>query len=164
MPSGGHMRQKLSYMNRLSRSVPILQWLPTYDKSWLRSDVMAGLPLAAFTIPEAIAYAELAGLPAKAGLYASIAAPILYMLFGTSRQLAVGPTSAVSVLIASGLGALAISSPDQYMALATTTAILVGIIALICYALRLGFLVNFISESVLVGFATGAAVTIAATQ
>jgi sulfate permease, SulP family len=158
------MRRKLSYVNRLSHAVPILQWAPTYDKSWLRPDVMAGLTLAAFTVPEAIAYAELARLPAKTGLYAAIVAPILYMLFGTSRQLAVGPTAAMSILVASGLGELAVSSSDQYIALAGATAALIGIMALISYALRLGFLVNFISESVLVGFSTGVAVYIAATQ
>ncbi len=158
------MRQKLSYMSRLSHSIPILQWLPTYDKNWLRPDIMAGLTLAAFTVPEAIAYAELARLPAKTGLYAAIVAPILYMLFGTSRQLAIGPTAAMSILVASGLGELAVSSSDQYVTLAATTAALVGIMALLSYALRLGFLVNFISESVLVGFSTGVAVYIAATQ
>jgi len=125
---------------------------------------MAGLTLAAFTVPEAIAYAELARLPAITGLYAAIVAPILYMLFGTSRQLAVGPTAAMSILVASGLGGLALSSPDQYVTFAATTAALVGVMALLSYALRLGFLVNFISESVLVGFSTGVAVYIAATQ
>ena len=158
------MRRKLSYMTRLSHAVPIIQWLPTYDKSWLRPDLLAGLTLAAFTVPEAIAYAELARLPAKTGLYAAIVAPILYMLFGTSRQLAVGPTAAMSILVASGLGELAVSSPDQYVTLAATTAALIGLMALLSYALRLGFLVNFISESVLVGFSTGVAVYIAATQ
>ena len=151
-------------MTRLSHAVPILQWAPTYDKSWLRPDVLAGLTLAAFTVPEAIAYAELARLPAKTGLYAAIVAPILYMFFGTSRQLAIGPTAAMSILVASGLGELAASSPDQYIAFAGATAALIGIMALISYALRLGFLVNFISESVLVGFSTGVAVYIAATQ
>lgn len=144
--------------------LPILNWLPTYEKAWLRPDLLAGLTLAAFTIPEAIAYAELAGLPPQAGLYASIAPPLLYMLFGTSRQLVVGPTSAVSVLIASGLATLAISSPEHYAALAAATAILVGVFALVSYSLKLGFLVSFISESVLVGFSTGAALYIASTQ
>jgi high affinity sulfate transporter 1 len=146
------------------RFLPILNWLPNYERAWLRPDVMAGLTIAAFTVPEAIAYAELAGLPPQAGLYASIAPPLLYMIFGTSRQLVVGPTSAVSVLVASGLAALTISSPEHYAALAAATAILVGLIALVSYALRLGFLVNFISESVLVGFATGAGLYIASTQ
>jgi SulP family sulfate permease len=164
MAAKASKHQKLPAVTRISRTLPIFQWLPAYQKESLRPDITAGLTLAAFTIPEAIAYAELAGLPATAGLYAAIAAPVLYMLFGTSRQLAIGPTAAVSVLVASGLGRLAISSPDHYAALAATTAVLVGVMALVSYGLRLGFLVNFISESVLVGFSTGAAVYIAATQ
>jgi SulP family sulfate permease len=164
MAAKASKHQNLPAVTRLSRILPIFQWLPAYQRESLRPDITAGLTLAAFTIPEAIAYAELAGLPATAGLYAAIAAPLLYMLFGTSRQLAVGPTAAVSVLVASGLGRLAISSPDHYAALAATTAVLVGVMALVSYGLRLGFLVNFISESVLVGFSTGAAVYIAATQ
>ena len=158
------MHQSMSFVTRLSSYLQILEWLPSYERRWLRPDLAAGLTLAAFTIPEAIAYAELAGLPAQAGFYASIVAPLLYMLFGTSRQLVVGPTSAVSVLVAAGLGAVAVSSPEPYAALAATTAVLVGIMALIAYALKLGFLVNFISESVLVGFSTGAALYIASTQ
>jgi sulfate permease, SulP family len=164
MAAKASKHHNLPAMTRLSRIFPIFQWLPAYQRESLRPDITAGLTLAAFTIPEAIAYAELAGLPASSGLYAAIAAPLLYMLFGTSRQLAVGPTAAVSVLVASGLGRLAISSPDHYAALAATTAVLVGVMALVSYGLRLGFLVNFISESVLVGFSTGAAVYIAATQ
>ncbi len=164
MAAKASKHQNLPAVTRLSRILPIFQWLPAYQRESLRPDITAGLTLAAFTIPEAIAYAELAGLPASSGLYAAIAAPLLYMLFGTSRQLAVGPTAAVSVLVASGLGRLAISSPDHYAALAATTAVLVGVMALVSYGLRLGFLVNFISESVLVGFSTGAAVYIAATQ
>jgi high affinity sulfate transporter 1 len=150
--------------NGLRRYLPIVGWLPEYDSAWLRLDIIAGLTLAAFTIPEAIAYAELAGLPPSAGLYASILPALLYMVFGTSRQLVVGPTSAVSILIASGLSGLAISSPEQYAAVAAATAILVGLIAIVSYLLRLGFLVNFISESVLIGFATGAGLYIASTQ
>ena len=97
MAAKASKHQNVPAMTRISRILPIFQWLPAYQKESLRPDITAGLTLAAFTIPEAIAYAELAGLPATAGLYAAIAAPILYMLFGTSRQLAVGPTSAVSV-------------------------------------------------------------------
>jgi sulfate permease, SulP family len=130
----------------------------------LSSDLIAGTTLAAFTIPEAIAYADLAGMPPQAGLYACIAAPLLYTLFGTSRQLVVGPTSAVSILVAAALGSLTVDSPAQYVALAAMTAILVGLTAVVAYSLRLGVLMNFISESVLVGFSSGAALYIAATQ
>lgn len=158
------MDQQETFLDRLRRNLPIVNWLPTYEKRWLSCDLIAGTTLAAFTIPEAIAYADLAGMPPQAGLYASIAAPLLYTLFGTSRQLVVGPTSAVSILVAAALGSLTVESPAQYAALAATTAILVGFIAFVGYSLRLGFLMNFISESVLVGFSSGAALYIAASQ
>ncbi len=152
------------FVRQLSARLPIVQWLPKYEKAWLRFDVMAGLTLAASTIPEALAYAKLAGLPPQAGLYASMIPPILYMFFGTSRQLVIGPAAAISVLMTSGLAGLATSSPEQYAAMAMVTAMLVGVIAFCAYALRLGFLVNFISESVLVGFSTGAGLYIASIQ
>lgn len=151
-------------MKRVTDRLPILNWLQSYNKEWLRCDFMAGMTLAAFTIPEAMAYAGLAGLPPHAGLYASITAPLLYMIFGSSRQLAVGPTSAVSVLVASGLAALIIESQAHYYALASMTAVLMGAMAFIARGLKLGFLVNFISDSVLVGFSSGAALVIVSTQ
>jgi sulfate permease, SulP family len=158
------MDQQETFSDRFRSYFPIIDWLPTYEKRWLSSDLVAGTTVAAFTIPEAIAYADLAGMPPQAGLYACIAAPLLYSLFGTSRQLVVGPTSAVSILVAAALGGLTVESPAQYGALAAMTAILVGLIAVVAYSLRLGFLMNFISESVLVGFSSGAALYIASTQ
>lgn len=158
------MDQQDSFSDRLRSYFPIISWLREYKKDWLTSDLVAGTTLAAFTIPEAIAYADLAGMPPQAGLYASITAPILYTLFGTSRHLVVGPTSAVSILVATALGSLTVVSPEQYIALAAMTAIMVGLIAIVAYSLRLGVLMNFISESVLVGFSSGAALYIASTQ
>lgn len=153
-----------SFSDRWRDYFPIIGWLPAYKKQWLSSDLIAGTTLAAFTIPEAIAYSDLAGMPPQAGLYACITAPIVYMIFGTSRQLAVGPTSAVSILVSAAIGSLMVHSPAQYAALAAMTAILVGLIAVLAYFLRLGVLMNFISESVLVGFSSGAALYIASTQ
>jgi len=90
----------------IGRYLPIFNWLRTYDRSWLSLDILAAVTLAAFAVPESMAYAGLAGLKPEAGLYACMAAPILYALFGTSRQLAMGPTSALSILVASGLAML----------------------------------------------------------
>lgn len=157
-------REAPTLADRFTHLIPILTWLPNYKIEWLRFDLMAAITLAAFTIPEAIAYAELAGLPPQAGLYASVIPPILYTLFGTSRHLVIGPTAAISVLLATELGSLTVNSPEQYAAMAAFTAILVGLIALAAYGLRLGFLVSFISESVLLGFATGAGLYVASTQ
>ncbi|MDQ7785199.1 MAG: sulfate permease [Desulfomonilaceae bacterium] len=158
------MHRLNSIRARIAARMPIVEWLPRYKTTWLRADLTAGMTLAAFTIPEAIAYAEMAGLPPQAGLYASIVPPILYMIFGSSRHLVIGPTAAISVLLASGLAALTVNSPEQYVGLAALTALLVGVIAFVAYALRLGFVVNYISESVLVGFTTGAGLYIASTQ
>ena len=158
------MEQNDTFSNRLRSYLPIIDWLPAYEKQWLRSDLIAGTTVAAFTIPIAIAYAGLAGVPSQAGLYACLAAPLLYMLFGTSRQMMIGPTAAVSILVAAALGSLTVASPAQYGALAGMTAILVALIAFVAYSLRLGVLMNFISESVLVGFSSGAALYIGASQ
>ena len=153
-----------STLSRLKQFLPVTTWLADYDRDYLRLDMLAGLTLAAFTIPEAMAYAGLAGLPPQAGLYAGIAAPLIYMLFGTSRHLAIGVTSAVSILVASGLGELAGGDIAAYAEMAALLAIIVFVIALIARLLKLGFLVNFISEPVLLGFSSGAALTIASTQ
>lgn len=148
----------------LSRWLFILRWIPDYRGTLLRADVIAGLSLAAFAIPESIAYATLAGLPAVAGLYCYLVAGIGYAIFGTSRQLAVGPTSAIALLVASSLMPLAGGDVGRYVVLATATASLVGIICIAARFLGVGFLVNFISTVVLSGFRAGAALFIASTQ
>jgi SulP family sulfate permease len=153
-----------STLSRLKQFFPIAEWLPQYNKDYLRPDILAGVTLAAFTIPEAMAYAGLAGLPPQAGLYAGIAAPLIYLLFGTSRQLALGVTSAVSILVATGLAAFAGGDILRYAQNAALLALMVFVIALLARLLRLGFLVNFISEPVLLGFSSGAALYIGATQ
>jgi sulfate permease, SulP family len=150
--------------NRLARVIPILDWLPKYNRSWLKFDLVAGLTLAMFAIPDNMAYATLAGLPPEYGLYAGMMAPLGYFIFASSRQAVVGPSSSEALMVGSFLGLLAISSFTQYAALAGLTAILVGIIAIIAWVLRMGFLVNLISSPVLKGFLTGAAIVIIGSQ
>jgi SulP family sulfate permease len=147
----------------VARFLPILGWLPTYRPAWLRSDLMAGITVGAFAVPENLAYAGLAGLPVQYGMYASMMAMAAYAFFGTSRQLAVGATSALSIMVAGTLGALALS-PDDYVNAAQFTAIIVAVLAIGAGLLRAGFVVNFISESVLTGFKAGAALFIASSQ
>lgn len=148
----------------LTRCLPILSWAPHYQGKWLGADVLAGVTVAAFCIPESMAYAGLAGLPPQAGLYASLLAVFAYVLFGTSRQAAIGPTSALAILVATGLAGVVSHDVVRYGEMAALLAILVGLIAVVAWLLRLGFLVNFISESVLTGFSAGAAIYIATTQ
>ena len=143
---------------------PILRWLPAYEARWVQSDFIAGVTLAAYAIPVSLAYAALAGLPSQAGLYCYLLGGLAYAVFGTSRQLAIGPTSAISMLIGSALGGLAAADAARQAHLATGVAILAGTLGLIAWVLRLGNVMNFISETVLSGFKVGAGLVIASTQ
>ena len=130
----------------------------------MKPDLLAGITLGAFTIPEAIAYASLVGLPPETGLYAAMIGLAVYMLFGTSRQLSMGPTADISILVGSTLGGLVLASYSEYVALAAITAVLTGVFALIARMLRMGFLVKLISKPVLKGFLIGVGLYIAVSQ
>ena len=144
--------------------MPVLRWLPSYDKTWLKFDLIAGLTLAAFAIPDNMAYATLAGLPPEYGLYAGIMAPLAYFVFATSRHASVGPSSSEAIMVATFLAAIVITSPAEYAGLVALTAILVGIIAVVAWLLRLGFLVNLISGPVMKGFLVGTGLVIIVSQ
>ncbi|MFT5167343.1 MAG: SulP family sulfate permease [Saprospiraceae bacterium] len=144
--------------------VPIISWLPSYKKQDFRGDLIAGLTVGVMLIPQGMAYAMLAGLPPIYGLYAAIVPLILYAIFGTSRQLAVGPVAMVSLLILAGVGTIATSGSEEYIALAIILAFLVGAIQLAMGVFRLGFLVNFLSHPVIAGFTSAAALIIGFSQ
>lgn len=148
----------------LKRYLPIFQWLPKYKRSYLSGDIGAGLTVGIMLIPQGMAYAMIAGLPPVFGLYASLIPQIIYAIMGTSRQLAVGPVAMDSLLVASGLGALAISGIDEYIAMAIFLAFFMGIIQLVLGLLRMGFLVNFLSKPVISGFTSAAAIIIGLSQ
>jgi len=150
--------------SRIRSALPIIVWLPQYQRSWLRPDLVAGLTLAAYAVPVSVAYASLAGLPPQAGLYCYLLGGIAYAAFGTSRQLAIGPTSAISILIGSALGTLAAGDALRQTHLAAAVALLAGFIGIIAWVLRLGNIANFVSETVLSGFKIGAGLVIASTQ
>lgn len=143
---------------------PPAQWVPGYRRDWLRHDLVAGVTLAAYAIPVSLAYASLAGLPPQYGIYCYLVAGIAYVLFGTSRQLAVGPTSAISLLVGSTVAGMAAGDPTRWAQIAALTALLVAVMSFVAWAFRLSSLVNFISETILLGFKAGAALTIALTQ
>ncbi len=146
------------------RFVPLLTWLPNYRRADLGGDVAAGLTTAVMLIPQAMAYAMLAGLPPVVGLYASMVPLVVYATFGTSRQLAVGPVAMVSLLVATGVGALVEPGSPDYIALAVSTALLVGLLQTLMGGARLGFLVNFLSHPVVSGFTSAAALIIGLSQ
>ncbi|WP_244808381.1 SulP family inorganic anion transporter [Caballeronia zhejiangensis] len=143
---------------------PPIQWLSTYDLTWLSSDAVAGLTLAAYGIPVSLAYATLAGLPPQYGIYCYLVGGFFYALFGSSRQLAIGPTSAISMLVGVTVANMAAGDPSRFASIAALTAILIAVMCLVAWILRLSSLVNFISETILLGFKAGAALTIALTQ
>lgn len=144
--------------------LPIASWLPHYKPEWLRLDLVAGLTLAAYGVPQALAYAGLAGLPPQTGLYCYLLAGLGYAIFGSSRHLAIGPTSAIALLVGVTLSDMAVGDAARQAALASLTALIVAGIFVLAWLLRLSALVSFISESILTGFKAGAALVIATTQ
>jgi high affinity sulfate transporter 1 len=151
-------------LQKISRLIPIIGWLPGYRPAWLWPDLIAGLTLAAYAIPVAMAYSALAGLPPQSGIYCYIFGGLTYALFASSRHLAIGPTAAISVMTASVLGGLAAGNLSDYAAMAALTAAMVGVLCLLAWSMRLSTFVNFISESILLGFKAGAALSIACLQ
>lgn len=142
---------------------PFLQWLPTIVTN-LRADFLAGLTVALLLIPQSMAYAELAGMPAYYGLYASFIPVIIGALFGSLHQLGTGPVAMTSILVASILGSYAQQGSDKYIQLAILLALVVGVIRLLFGLLRLAFLVNFISHPVVAGFTNAGALIIGLSQ
>jgi SulP family sulfate permease len=145
----------------LAKYIPILSWLPRYQPSWLRADLLAGVVAAAVVIPQAMAYASIAGLPVQVGLYVALAPMLVYALLGTSRSLSVSSTSTISMLVATTLaGVVQSQDPNEFILPAATLAFLVGVFLLLASFLRLGFIANFISLPVLTGFKAGIGVVI----
>jgi SulP family sulfate permease len=145
-------------------AMPARAWIASYDRGWLRGDLVAGVTLAAYLLPAAIGDASLAGLPPQAGLYACLFAGLVFWLFCSSRQTVVGVTSAISLLIGATLGEMSGGDPARQATLAACTALMVAAIAFVAYAARAGAIVNFFSETVLVGFKCGVALFLASTQ
>jgi SulP family sulfate permease len=143
---------------------PPARWLAEYRLSWLPGDIVAGVTLAAYAIPVSLAYAELAGLPPQVGIYGYMLGGLGYALLGSSRQLAIGPTSAISLMIAGTVGAMAEGDAQRYQQIASLAAFTVAGLSLLAWLLRLSVLVELISDSILVGFKAGAGLTIAMTQ
>jgi high affinity sulfate transporter 1 len=148
----------------LSRIAPAVDWLRSYDRAWLRPDLVAGLTLAAYMLPAGIGDASLANLPAQAGIYACLLSGLVFWLFCGSRQTAITTTSAISLLVGSTLGGIAGGDASRFAALAAGTALFVGAIFLIAWLVKAGAIVNFISEAVLVGFKAGVGLYLASTQ
>jgi high affinity sulfate transporter 1 len=144
--------------------VPALSWLGAYDKRWLRSDLVAGVTLAAYLLPAALGDASLANLKPEAGLYACLFGGLVFWAFCGSQHTAISVTSAISLLIGASLGEIAGGDTARFGALAAGTALLVALIAFVAWLTKAGAIVNFISESVMTGFKCGVALFLASTQ
>ncbi|MFB6461886.1 SulP family inorganic anion transporter [Bradyrhizobium tunisiense] len=147
-----------------TRLFPPAEWLTAYRREWLTSDAVAGITLAAYAIPVSLAYAALAGLPPQIGVYGYMLGGIGYALFGSSRQLAIGPTSAISLMIAASVGTLAGGDAARYAQIASLAAFAVAVLCFIAWLFRLSVLVRLVSDSILIGFKAGAGLTIIMSQ
>src|SRR6185436_9517349 len=148
-----------------SRRAVVLDWTRGYPKEWLRPDLVAGLTAAAVVIPKAMAYATIAGLPVQIGLYTALVPMVIYAVLGTSRVLSVSTTTTIAILTAAELSLIAPDGdPATLIRITATLALLVGAMLLVAWVLRLGFVANFISEPVLVGFKAGIGLVIVLDQ
>jgi high affinity sulfate transporter 1 len=146
------------------RWLPALHWLPAYQRGWLRADAIAGVTLAAYLLPAALGDASLANLPPETGLYACLFSGLVFWMFCSSRHTAITVTSAISLLLGVSLADLAAGDPSRFRALAACTALLVALIGFAAWLVSAGTIVNFISESVMLGFKCGVALFLASTQ
>src|SRR3954451_11612784 len=144
--------------------MPVLDWLSSYRRTCLRGDVVAGITLAAYLVPAGLGDASLANLPPEAGLYACLFGGLVFWLFCSSRYTVITVTSAISLLVGASLGEIAGGDTTRFSALAAGTALLVALIAFIAWLVKAGSIINFISESVMVGFKCGVALFLASTQ
>jgi SulP family sulfate permease len=148
----------------LRNFLPVLDWLPYYKKSDLGGDLSAGITVGIMLIPQGMAYAMIAGLPPIYGLYAAFIPQIIYGIFGTSRHLSVAPVAMISLLIGAGISEMAPADSDEYIKLAILLAMMVGLLQLLFGLFRTGFLVNFLSQPVISGYTSAAAIIIGLSQ
>ena len=162
--TAGGARAAAGIARQAARYLPVLDWGRSYDRDALSSDLLAAVIVTIMLIPQSLAYALLAGLPAQMGIYASIVPIMLYAIFGTSRALAVGPVAVVSLMTAAAVGGVAVQGTPEYIVAAITLAFMSGLFLLLLGIFRLGFLANFLSHPVIAGFITATGVLIAASQ
>ncbi|KGL62693.1 SulP family inorganic anion transporter [Polaribacter sp. Hel1_85] len=148
----------------IKKLIPILEWLPNYNTSLFKGDLVAGITVGIILIPQGIAYALIAGLPPIYGLYCALVPQVMYAIFGSSRQVAIGPVAMDSLIVATGVSTLALAGSDSYISIAILLALMVGAIQFIMGIFSLGFIVNFLSKPVITGFTSAVALIIGFNQ
>jgi len=151
--------QRESRPTGLARYMPILHWLPQYERDWLRSDLIAGLAVAALVVPKSLGYADIARVPIQHGLYAAAAGTILYAFFGTARQISTGPSSALAAVAGSSVVVASVSD-EEAVQLVSAITIVTGLAFLILAVFKMGWISNFLSKAVITGFLFGAAIEV----
>ena len=144
----------------LLQLVPIISWLPKYQRKWLRADIIAGITIWSTAIPTAMGYAQVAGLPVQAGLYAAMMALFAYAIFGTSPLLKVETSPSMAIMSALIIAPLAFGNYERYISLSAALAVTVGLLLILAGLLRMGFLADFLAKPVVVGFLFGLALVI----
>jgi len=148
----------------IKKIIPILEWLPNYEKSFLKGDLIAGITVGIILIPQGIAYALIAGLPPIYGLYCALVPQVIYAIFGSARQVAIGPVAMDSLIVATGVSTLALAGSESYIEIAILLAFMVGTIQFVLGVFSLGFIVNFLSRPVITGFTSAVALIIGINQ
>jgi SulP family sulfate permease len=144
----------------IARILPILQWAPVYERRWFRPDLIAGLTVAALVVPKSLGYAGIAGVPIQHGLYAAAAGAILYAIFGTCKQIATGPSSALAAVAGGAVIAAGVSGSNDAVALVAAITLLTGILFLLLALFKMGWISQFLSKAVITGFLFGAAIEV----
>ena len=144
----------------LVRYLPILSWLPKYQRAWLRTDLIAGLTVVALLIPEGMAYAQIAGMPPQTAFYAAPIGLLAFAIFGTSRQLVVAVSAIIATMSFATVSLIAAPDTSEFIILTAALAVLAGLFSILAGLLKLGRVAQFFSESVMVGFLTGLALTV----
>jgi SulP family sulfate permease len=147
-------------VSRLTGIAPIARWLPAYDRGWLRGDLVAGVTVAALIVPKNLGYAGIAGIPLQNGLYAAAAGAILYAVFGTSRQLSVGPSSGLAAVAASAVAAAGVAGEHDVATFVAGVTLVTGLLFVVMAVLRMGWIAQFLSKAVVTGFLFGAAIDV----
>ena len=142
------------------RLVPMLGWVRTYDRRWLRGDLIAGVAVAALIVPKNLGYAGIAGVPLEHGLYAAAAAAILYAVFGTCRQISMGPSSGLAAVAAGAVVAAGISDQTDVATYVAGITLVSGVLFLLLAVLRMGWAARFLPQAVVTGFLFGAAIDV----
>lgn len=146
----------------LARYLPIIGWLPNYDRAWLKTDIIAGLSVWALMVPTSLGYASISGVPVQYGLYAAMLGLIAFALFTTSKQVTEGPSSSTAAVLGAGVLAVASSGSNEAVAIAAAIVLIAGLLFIIMYLLKMGWISEFLSSSVLTGFTFGVAINVAA--